>query len=86
VEIGFGMFFRYFVACNPNSLCFVVLWHICADVCPRAVVSQPLVHGSIRSQAKHQLKRVHIMRRDRFLPLGTLHLVSTSTRILLVSP
>src|SRR5262249_33435035 len=25
------MFFRYFVACNPNSVCFVVLCHIYAD-------------------------------------------------------
>jgi hypothetical protein len=46
------MFFRYFVVCNPNSVCFVVLRHIYADVCPRAFVSQPLVPGSSRSQAK----------------------------------
>src|SRR5262249_49347814 len=86
VEIGFGMFFRYFVACNQNSVCFVVLWHIYADVCPHAFVSQLLVHVSSRSQAKHHLKPVHMMRRDRFLGLDTLHLVSTSTRNPLVSP
>jgi len=86
VEICFGMFFRYFVACNQNSVCFVVLWHIYADVCLHAFVSQPRVHGSSRSQAKHQPNRVHIIHRDRFLGLDTLHLVSTSTRIPLVSP
>ena len=86
VEICFGMFFRYFVVCNPNSVCFVVLRHIYADVCPRAFVSQPLVPGSSRSHAKHQLKRVHFIRRDRLLDLHALHLVPTSTRIPLVSP
>src|SRR5206468_2814962 len=65
VEICFGMFFRYFVACNPNLFCFVVLWHIYADVCPLSLVTQSLVHGSSRFHAKHQLKRVHIIRRDR---------------------
>src|SRR5262249_48999482 len=39
VEIGFGMFFRYFVGCNQNSVCFVVLSHIYADVCPSSFVS-----------------------------------------------
>jgi Putative transposase len=28
VEICFGVFFRYVLACHPNSVCFVVLWHI----------------------------------------------------------
>ena len=86
VEICFGMFFRYFVACNPNLFCFVVLWHIYADVCPLSLVTQSLVHGSSRFHAKHQLKRVHIIRRDRLLGLDVLHLVSTSTRIPVVSP
>src|ERR1700757_1156280 len=80
------MFFRYFVACNPNLVCFVVLWHIHADVCSLSFVTQPLVHGSGRSHAKSQLQRVHIIRRGRLLGLDALHLVSTSTRIPLVSP
>jgi hypothetical protein len=86
VEICFRMFFRYVVACNPNLVCFVVLWHIHADVCSLSFVMQPLVHGSGRSHAKSQLQRVHIIRRGRLFGLDALHLVSTSTRIPLVSP